>query len=127
VVVGSRKYFQEASGAAEGRTLFYGAQAREDGIPLELPVGASPMLKREELETLDTVATFQAQTFRSWEPDDEKAYVTIMDKIVNGARYNLYHHERQFNAAEAGWIIRVEWFTTTTRLNTKEAMRRDSW
>mgnify|MGYP003442004810 CR=1 FL=1 len=121
----SLKYFGKNPNGAD-QPLGWGLAARADGIPLDMR-GVDPNLKIEELEDSQISCDFHTKTFQTWEAGEDQEYAQVMDRIMNGGQYQLHYAERQYDAAQGGWRIRLEWLTLHRRINPQNASGGGSW
>ena len=97
------KFMGEKS--SNGQPLGWG-RVDVDGAPTR---GAIPTLPEEELQSrLTRVGDPKNQMFNTNDPEENKEYLAVMDKIVNGWAQCL-HREMHFDAASRNVLVYVEW------------------
>lgn len=90
---------------AGGKPLYWG-RADEDGAPYR---GTPPTLPREEFENrLARVCDPHNGVFDLGDPEQNKQYLEVLDKITNGWAQAIFV-DRKYDEKKNTWLAYVEW------------------
>ena len=77
------------------------------GVPIRGP--RVPFLRQEEMDDLPLSADVNARAFRTDDPEQLKAYIAVMDRIVNGVYERVAPDLEQVLPAADCWLFFVRW------------------
>lgn len=100
------KYFGEQNESVHGSRLVWpGGPSGLPGLASALPGG--PLRDRQYWRS-EVIYTFRAAEFRTWVPEDVRAYQEVMDRCANQS-FRLRQQLTHYDEAKGGWVFWVEW------------------
>lgn len=111
--MGLMKYFGEQGDQHNGR-LFWSSAL--DGLPFR--GNAAPVLTQEEFDTsLETHYDFHSKEFDLTDPEQQKEYVEVMDRICNGLYVEYYKAIKEDQATGRVRYAYLEWLQQYKQLS----------
>lgn len=105
------KYFREQDPDIHGSGQLLNWPGAPNGLPVRTPKGEPlPLLKQHEQDELfGTVGDFKHRVFKLWEPEDDRLYDYVQDRIKNGwfrecRRYDVWKDEHDNMLVYLEWV-----------------------